>query len=69
MGTGITDFNGDGRPDVVVSGNNGSWLMEILTQAATGAISGSDSDPAEQNPQDLIWPSSMRTALQMAWAP
>ena len=51
MFAGIADFNGDGRSDVVVSGNNGAWSVDVLTQAANGSFSVSDSDRAGQNPQ------------------
>jgi VCBS repeat-containing protein len=51
MFAGIADFNRDGRPDVVVSGNNGAWSVDVLTQAANGSFSVSDSDQAGQNPQ------------------
>ena len=51
MFAGIADFNGDGRPDVVVSHNNGGWTVDVLTQAANGSFSVSDSDRAGQNPQ------------------
>ncbi|WP_255144978.1 FG-GAP-like repeat-containing protein [Synechococcus sp. ATX 2A4] len=51
MFAGIADFNGDGRPDVVVGHNNGRWSVDVLTQAADGSFSVSDSDRAGQNPQ------------------
>ncbi|WP_315859265.1 MULTISPECIES: FG-GAP-like repeat-containing protein [unclassified Cyanobium] len=51
MFAGIADFNGDALPDVVVSHNNGGWTLDVLTQAANGSFSVSDSDPAGQNPQ------------------
>lgn len=47
----IADFNGDGLPDVAVSGNNGSWSVDILTQSANQQFSVSDVNPAGQNPQ------------------
>jgi Ca2+-binding RTX toxin-like protein len=51
MFAGIADFNLDGRPDVVVSGNNGAWSVDILKQAANQSFSVADSDRAGQNPQ------------------
>lgn len=47
----IADFNDDGLTDVAVSGNNGSWSVDILTQAANRNFAVSDVDPAGQNPQ------------------
>ena len=47
----IADFNGDGLPDVAVSGNNGQWSVDILTQSASQQFSVSDVNPAGQNPQ------------------
>ena len=51
MFAGIADFNDDGRPDVVVSGNNGDWSVDILVQSADRGFAVSDSDRAGQNPQ------------------
>jgi Ca2+-binding RTX toxin-like protein len=49
----IDDFNLDSRPDIAVSGNNGRWSVDVLTQSATHGFSISDSDKAGQNPQYL----------------
>ncbi|WP_295622784.1 FG-GAP-like repeat-containing protein [uncultured Lamprocystis sp.] len=51
MFAGIADFNGDGRPDVAVSANNGSHSVDILVQSADREFAVSDSDRAGQNPQ------------------
>ncbi|MBK8816569.1 MAG: VCBS repeat-containing protein [Methylococcaceae bacterium] len=47
----IADFNGDGLPDVAVSGNNGSHSIDVLLQSTNQGFSLSDSDRAGQNPQ------------------
>ncbi|MFM7734095.1 MAG: FG-GAP repeat domain-containing protein, partial [Cyanobium sp.] len=51
MFAGIADFNLDGSADVVVSGNNGAWSVDILKQNANQSFSVADSDRAGQNPQ------------------
>lgn len=51
MFAGISDVNSDGRDDVVASGNNGGWLLDVLVQSVSQEFSVSDSEQAGQNPQ------------------
>lgn len=47
----IADFDGDGRNDVAVSGNNGRWSVDVLTQNADKTFTVADVTAAGQNPQ------------------